>query len=203
MKKSLIIGIVALFAVLFIAGFYFFNQNNKNGIADTDTNSNLEEINDYIGESTTTIHKDFRAVIKNDWKEYEIPPSIYFYLPSGVSQEDVNAEVISVAVTPLGENQYNLDSLLEQGIENSKKILPDFELIETKDWSNEHFTGKKIKFTGTSEEVKRSSLQVFGIELNNLYAITYSCPVNNCNSYGVYNSFVESFEPVKAEQKTN
>ena len=201
MKKSLIIiGLVAIM-VIAIAGFYFFSQNNNN-LNRIDTNSNPEEDHDYVGESTTIIHKDFKAIMNKDWPESEIPPSTYFYLPPGVSEEDVNAEVISIAVTPLGENnQYTLENLLEQGIENSKKIMPDFNLIETTDWNNDYFTGKKIKFTGTSEGVKRSSLQVFGMEHNNLYAITYSCPVDNCQSYGVYNSLLESFEPVKAKIK--
>ncbi|MBS3079531.1 hypothetical protein J4218_05405 [Candidatus Pacearchaeota archaeon] len=201
MKKSvIIIGLIILVIALIAGVVYFINQNkNSNPI---DTNSNPEEVNDYVGESTTIIHKDFKAIIKNDWSESEIPPSTYFYLPPDVAQEDVNAEVISIVVTPLGENnQYTLESLLEQGIENSKKIMPDFELIESIDWNNDYFNCKKIKFTGTSEGVKRNSLQVFGIKYNNLYAITYSCPVNNCNSYGVYNSLVESFEPVKAERK--
>ena len=202
MKKSFIIGVIALIIVLFIIGIYLIIKNNNPINVDTNINSNPEEVTDYVGESTTVIHKDFKAIMKNDWSESEIPPSTYFYLPLDVSPEDVNAEVISIAVIPLGENnQYTLDSLLEQGIENSKKIMPDFELIESIDWNNKHFTGKKIKFTGTLEGVKRSSLQVFGIKYNNLYAITYSCPVANCNSYGVYNSLLESFEPVEAVRK--
>lgn len=200
MKKSIVIGIIVLAVILTVSAFYFMNQNKN--LNQEDTNLNQEEVNDYVGESITVIHKDFKAIIKNDWQESEIPPSTYFYLPPGVSQEDVNAEVISITVTPLGENnQYTLESLLEQGTENSKKIMPDFELIESADWNNGYFIGKKIKFIGTSEGVKRSSLQIFGIKYNNIYAITYSCPVDNCSSYGVYNSLTESVEPVKAEQK--
>jgi len=200
MKKGIIIGVIVLVVILTLVAFYFINQNKD--LNQIDSIPNPEEANDYVGESTTLIHKDFKAIMNKDWPESEIPPSTYYYLPPNVAQGDVNAEVISIAVTPLGENnQYTLDNLLEQGIENSKKIMPDFELIETTDWNNEYFTGKKIKFTGTSEGVKRSSLQVFGMEHNNLYAITYSCPVDNCQSYGVYNSLLESFEPVKAERK--
>ncbi|PIN77893.1 hypothetical protein COV15_01205 [Candidatus Woesearchaeota archaeon CG10_big_fil_rev_8_21_14_0_10_34_12] len=199
MKKSIIIGLVVLAIVLVFGVFYFINQNKDLNQIDT---TNPEEVNDYIGESTTIIRKDFKAIIKDDWPESEIPPSTYFYLPPNVAQEDVNAEVIFIAVTFLGENnQYTLESLLEQGIKNSKKIMPDFELTESIDWKNTYFTGKKIKFIGTSDGVKRSSLQVFGIKHNNLYAITYSCPIANCNSYGVYNRLLESFEPVEAEQK--
>ena len=202
MKKSFIIRIIALIVVLLIIGIYLIIQNNNPVNVDTNINSNPEKANDYVGESTTIIHKDFKAIMKNDWPESEIPPSTYFYLPPNVAQEDVNAEVISIAVTFLGENnQYTLESLLEHGIENSKKIIPDFELIESTDWNNDYFDCKKIKFTGTSEGVKRSSLQVFGIKHNNLYAITYSCPIANCNSYAVYNSLLESFEPVEAKQK--
>ncbi|MFA5174555.1 MAG: hypothetical protein WC438_05235 [Candidatus Pacearchaeota archaeon] len=195
MKKVVIISIVTVI-IIGVIGFYFFNQDNSN----QNTNTNPEEVNDYVGESTTIMRKDFRAIIKNDWQESEIPPSTYFYLPPNTQEEDANAEVISIAVTPLGENnQYTLETLLEQGIENSKKIMPDFELTENIDWKNNNFAGKKIKFTGTSEGIKRNSVQVFGIEHDNLYAITYSCPIDNCNSYAVYNSLLESFEPIKAK----
>ncbi|MFA7708360.1 MAG: hypothetical protein WCX73_05405, partial [Candidatus Pacearchaeota archaeon] len=151
-------------------------------------------------EDITIITKDFRAIIKKDWQNLEIPPSTWVYLPPNIAQEDVNAEVISITVTFLGEsNQYTLTDLFEQGIENSEKIMSDFELTETIDWKNNYLTGKKIKFTGTSEGVKRNTIQTFGIKYNNLYTITYSCPVNSCNSYAVYNSLSESFQPTQAK----
>lgn len=199
MKRGTLIGGVIILVLVLVFGIFYFIQQNKpsNPI---DTNLNPEEVNDYVGESTTIIHKDFRAIINKEWQESEIPPSTYFYLSPNVAQEDVNAEVISIITTFLGENnQYTLDSLLTQGIENSKKIMPDFELIESIDWENNHFTGKKIKFMGTSEKIKRNNHQVFGIMYNNLYVVAYSCPISNCNSYGVYNSLLESFEPVKAK----
>jgi hypothetical protein len=199
MKKSVIMGgFIILVVVLVFGVFYFTHQNNNSN--PIDTNLNPEEVNDYVGESTTIIHKDFRAIINKEWQESEIPTSTYFYLPPNIAQEDVNAEVISITIAFLGENnQYTLDSLLTQGIENSRKIMPDFELTETVDWKNDYFTGKKIKFTGISEGIKRNNHQVFGIMYNNLYVISYSCPISNCKSYGVYNSLLESFEPVKAK----
>ncbi|MFA4960649.1 MAG: hypothetical protein WC548_03205 [Candidatus Pacearchaeota archaeon] len=198
MRSGIIIGLV-VFAVLILGALYFINQDNDSGQGDV---MNSKETNDYVGESTTIIHKDFRAIMKKDWQESEISPSTYFYLPPNVAREDVNAEVISIAVTFLGESgQYTLENLLEQGVENSKNIMPDFELIEDVDWENDYFSGKKIKFTGTFEGVKRGGQQVFGIQHNNLYVISYSCPANACNSYGVYNSLLESFETVVPENK--
>lgn len=61
MKKSIIIGLVVLVVVLVFGVFYFINQNK--GFSSIETNSNPEEVNDYVGESTTVIHKDFRAII--------------------------------------------------------------------------------------------------------------------------------------------
>ncbi len=194
----LIVGFVIFIFILIIGGIYIFNK--KNNSTEINFNLNSEDAKDYVGESTTSIHKDFRAIIKSDWQESEISPSIYIYLPKNTNEEDVNAEVISIAVTFLGEkNSYTLEEILNQGVENSKQFISDFELTESLDWENNNFIGKKIKFTGTQEGIKRNSVQVFGIAYNNLYAITYSCPINNCNSYAVYNSLIESFEPIKSK----
>lgn len=195
MKKIIIYTFVIIFIA--IAGFYFFNQCYMNQLI---TDSNPRDAIDYVGEQTTIMHKDFKAIIKKDWQESEIPPSTYYYLPPGVSEEDANAEVISIMVQFLGENnQYSLEDLLKQGIENSKRIIPDFELIENIDGGKPNMPGKRIKFTGTQEGIKRSNIQVFGIRYDNLYSITYSCPVGNCSSHAIYNSLVESFEPIESK----
>jgi len=201
MKKGIIIiGTIFLIMIIAIIGFYFFSQNNNN--SNQINTINPEDVVDYIGEQTTIIHRDFKAIMKDDWSEAEVLPATYIYLPKNTKQEDVSAEIISIEVQFLGEdNQYTLDELLELGIENSKQIMSDFELTENIDGGKSDMQGKRIKFTGTQEGVKRNNVQVFGIKYNNLYAITYSCPIDSCNSYAVYNTFVETFEPVQAEIK--
>ncbi len=200
MKKSLIIGGIIFVILLVIGGIFLLNRNDSEKIPPNQIPT--EKQTDYVGGQTTIMHKDFRAIMKDDWIETEIPPSTYIYLPPNTNQEDSNAEIISVVVQYLGENnQYTLDELLEQGIENSKQIMPDFELTENIDGGKPDMPGKRIKFTGTQEGIKRNNVQVFGIKYNNLYSITYSCPVDECNSYAVYNTFVETFEPIKAEVK--
>jgi hypothetical protein len=195
--KKIIIGIIFLAIVLAVGIFYFISQDKVSN--KINTNMSLEDADDYVGESVTIIHKDFRAIIKSDWQELEVPPSTYVYLPPNTNEYDVNAEIIYISVTYLGEeNNYNLENLLEQGIENSKIIMSDFELTESIDKGSKNLFGKRIKFTGTQDGVKRNNVQFFGMENNSLYAITYSCPINNCNSYTVYNSLVESFEPAKS-----
>ena len=192
------IGIVVLIAVLIVGGFIFFNAQKK------EVNKNLGESggqDDFVGDTKTSIHKDFRAVIQADWQELEIPPATYIYFPSNTSQEDVEAEVISVVVSPLGENSQSLEELTQLGIENSKKIMPDFELIENMNVNKGELTGKRLKFTGTSEGVKRNFVQFAGIQYNKLYALTYSCPINKCNYYELFNNFVETIELVKEIQK--
>lgn len=160
----------------------------------------LEEQSDYVGEQTTVIHKDFRAIMKADWKELEVPPSTLVYLPPGTAEDDVNAEYISIVSTPLGESQWTLDSLLEQGIENSKKVMPDFELTdELTDGIASIQPAKRIIFTGTQDGIMRNNVQVFGMKNNVLYGLTYSCPIESCNYYPIFNVLVESFEPVAAK----
>ncbi len=179
------IVVVAIFGVGLFNHFYIntdIGQNNS-------------------GESTI-IHKDFRAIMNTGWEEYEIPPSTFVYLPSDTSQDDVNAEVISIVVNYLGENNnYTLEWLLEQGIEYTKEVMPGFELKENTEDEILNMSVRKIKFTGTQEGIDRNYIQIFGIKYNNVYAITYSCPVDNCNSYTIYDDLVESFEPVEAELK--
>ena len=194
-KGAIIIMISSLLIISLIGGIFLFIQINDNSLF-------FDEQNDYIGGQTTIIHKDFKALIKSDWQEFEIPPSTYIYLLKGVKTSNKNAEAISINIVNLGsDNQLTLEGLLDQGIENSKKTMSDLEITEDIDWSNEHLVGKKIKFTGTQEGVKRSNIQVFGIKYNNLYSITYSCPIDECNSYAIYNVLIESFEPIEAEKK--
>jgi hypothetical protein len=191
MKKSVIIvGLVVLIMFLVFGIFYFINLNKSSN--PIDANSNPEE--------KTIMHKDFNTVIKSDWKEIEVSPSLYAYLPPNTSQEDINAEVISIAINFLGEdNKKGLNEIMEQGINISKLIVPDFELLENFDWENKFLKGRKIKFIVTQEGIKRENIQIAGIEYNNLYAVTYSCPMTNCNYNKVYKDLIESFKPVKAE----
>ncbi|MDD5023352.1 MAG: hypothetical protein PHU63_04250, partial [Candidatus ainarchaeum sp.] len=115
--------------------------------------------------------------------------------------ESSNVEFIFVSVGYLGEeNNYTLEEILDAGIENSKQTMPDLELINNVDKEGNYFRGKEIKFTGTSEGIKRNFTQFFGIEYNNIYSITYSCPIDECDYYPIYESFVMSFEPVESEK---
>jgi len=197
MKRGVLIIGVILLVIALVIGYIFLSKPRYNVSPDLEESVPSEEKSDYVGEQTTVMHKDFRAIIKADWREFEVRPSNFVYLPPNTAQDDISAEVISIITTYLGgNNQLTLDDILEQGIENSKQVMPDFELTENVDWETSHMLGKKIKFTGTQEGVKRNNVQVFGIKNNILYAITYSCPVESCNSYPVFNTLVESFEPV-------
>jgi len=198
-KNLIVIGIVVIIIILLIGGFIFLNKFHSS--TQSPSNSQSDGENNIVGNTKTSIHKDFRAIILSDWQEIEgVPPSTFVYLPPKVNQEDVEAEVISVATTFLGDNKFTLDQLLEQGVEGSKKIIPDFELTETAIWKGSNLQGKKIKFIGTQERIRRKSIQVFGIKYNILYAITYSCPINNCNHEDVFDNLIESFEPVNPEK---
>lgn len=187
MKKRIIIFIVIL-SILIVAGVFLFLRNRSYNTPN------------YNEESKTLIHKDFKATINADWQELEIPPSTYAYFPLNMSQEDVNAEVISVVITFLSENnQITLEELLEQGIEISKQIMPNFELIENISTDKLGMPSRKIIFTGTQYDILRQNTQYFGIKYNNLYSVTYSCPINNCNYYNIYDKFIESFQAIKAK----
>jgi len=202
MKRGILIILFIGFAILIVGGFFVFKSKSNLEIPYNESLSADKQI-DYLGEQTTIMHRDFKAIIKKDWQELEIPPSTYLYFPKETSKDDKNAEIISIVVSYLEENNsYTLESFLEKGLENSKQIIPDFELIENIDKENEYFSGKRIRFSGTSESVKRNFVQFFGIKYNNLYVISYSCPIENCNSYAIYNSLVESFEPIIVEIKT-
>lgn len=179
MKKGFIlIWGIALTIILIVGVFLFFLGNSNSG-------------------DKTIMHKDFRALIQSDWQEFEIS-SLFLYLPPNISLDDENAEVISIAIAPWGDNQFSLDELLEQGIANSKQVMPDFEITEEINAKINNLDGKRIKFIGTSEGVKRNYIQYFGIEYNKVYVLTYFCPIDNCNSYEIYNKVVKSFEPIES-----
>ncbi len=189
MKKGVMIGLIILGIVVVAVGGFLIYDLNKNSFSDNN-----------LGETKTLIHKDFRAVISGEWKESEVGSSTFLYLPLNTDSKDINAEFMLINSAYLGENNnFTLDGLLEQGINASEQIMPDFELLENNEWSNGNLEGKEIKFAGTQEEVKREFTQVFGIKYNSIYSVTYSCPIENCNYYESYNSLVESFEPVEAK----
>ena len=75
--------------------------------------------------------------------------------------------------------------------------MPDLELQSNVEREANNFTGREIKFTGTSEGVLREFVQFFGLKFGNIYTITYTCPINNCHYYSDYDSIIESFEPVE------
>ncbi len=181
MKKGVIAAIILAGVILVVGGFLLFGKISPEG--------------NNAGEIKTILHKDFRASINSDWEEIEVS-GINLYLPQNTSQEDDRAEAIVIISTPLQGNNQTLDQILEQGIENSKIIMPDFELTENINYNNGKITGKEIKFTGTQQRIKRNGDQFFGIKNNILYSVTYTCPSDSCNYDSVFRTVIESFEPV-------
>lgn len=203
MKKGVVIGIIIIIILLIIGGFFIFNYNESNEIPLDQIP--FEEQSDYTGEQTTIMHKDFKTIISVNWTEIESIASptysSFIYLLKNTSESDVNVEAIFIDINYIGENpNYTIEGLLEKGIESTKKIMPDFNLTNAEEWNNNYFSGKKIKYTGTSKEIKRKFTQTAGIKFDQLYTITYSCPENNCNSYPIYNYLIKTFEPVKAKK---
>lgn len=157
----------------------------------------LENSDNFVGETTTIISDDFTAVRPLSWQSMDIAHSNYFYFPLDEDVNSTDAEFISVVVVPLTDSTQTLDALIQTGIEQSKQIMPDFELLENTEIDTGKIQGRKLNFTGTQEGVKRSYIQVTGTEFSKLYAITYSCsinPANNCNSYDVLDMIVNSME---------
>lgn len=153
--------------------------------------------NNFVGETTTIMSDDFRAVRPLNWQSMDIAHSNYLYFPPDEDVNSTDAEFISVVVVPLGNNTLTLDELIQAGIEQSSQIMPDFELLGDTEINTGKIQARKLNFTATQEGIKRSFIQVTGIEFSKLYAITYSCsvsPANNCNSYDVLDMIVNSME---------
>jgi len=175
-KTALIIGLtlLAVFIVLLIIGFLQSNSNSK----------------DYY------THDYFKVASIPGWTEIpsEIPSS-YSYIPNNA----YTSEGISITITLLPKNsEINLDSLFEQGVETTKKIMPDFQIIESP--SEERFgnvNGKKVIFTGTSNNISLEFNQVYGIKFNVIYTITYVCPIEKCLYSEVFTSLKNSFEAIE------
>jgi hypothetical protein len=190
MKKGILIPII-LIPILILTIFLVLNNHPEQ------TTINPEESTDYVGEQTTIFHKDFKAIMKKDWQETELSPSLYVYVPGKTSINDSEAEYILISISSLENNNLTLNEILEQGIESSKKLFPDFELTENINGGNDYLEGKRIKFKATQDNILRNNVQVFGIKYENLYSITYSCPTEKCDSYPVFNSLIETFQPVE------
>ena len=191
-------GILLILILLFVIGSSA--KNNSNSVY----NDSLafDEQNQYVGETITIIHKDFKAIMKADWVENETSSSIssnIAYTPPGVVYGDANGEYIYVAIGSLGGETYTLNELSNLLIEMSNESLPNFELISSSDEEGKGIVGKEIKYTISSNGNKLNFVEFFGMKYNLLYTVTYICPVGNCNYYPVYNVFIESFEPIEAK----
>lgn len=205
MKKGAMIGLIVGGSVLliFILLLVIGSGSNNNSNSVYNDSIAFDEQNQYVGETTTVIHKDFKAIMKEDWVENDTSSSgssYVAYTPPGVVYGDANGEYIYVAVGNLGGETYTLDELLNLIVGMSNESLPNFELISSSDEEGKGIVGKEIKYTMSSNGNKLNLIEFFGIKYNTLYTVTYICPVGNCNYYPVYNVFVESFEPIEVEQ---
>ena len=183
MKKGVIITIVALAVVIVaVAGFFILRKGTGEGAKDTGI--------------TTIIHKDFRLSINSSWQEISASSAVYFYFPPNISQDNPNAEYISLTESRLGDSNISLNQLLEQGIAQSTKIMPDFALAENNAFSNGNFEGREIKFSGTQQNITRNYDQVFGKTNGMLFSITHVCPLGNCRYQAVFDKVTQTFEPL-------
>lgn len=155
-------------------------------------------------EKTGTIfHKDFTAVMPKGWKEVEIPPATYIYLPSEGDYTDPRSENINFAITNLPEDyKVNLQEITEKGVEESKRLLPDLTLTEGPvEAGLGPISGLKIKFEVTIAGEKMAYTQLIAEKFNSLYTATHSCPIADCRYDDEFNAMVKSLEPHDAKAR--
>jgi hypothetical protein len=187
-NKGFVVGIVicvVLVGAVLLA--VYLNENKKIEKLDT-------------SEMILKIHKDFGIEIPNNWNEY-VPKidatkgAMYVYVPSNQNVTYVASEkvIITIAYFPEG-NSPNLNDMLNQGLNVTKKAIPDLEMTEgPTDFTMGGMSGIKMKFTGTSNKEKLEFTQISVKNPKNVYTISYHCPFEECNYYDVFDNIVETF----------
>ncbi len=151
-------------------------------------------------ETKTITHKDFKLNIPKDWTEKEFAQDVFYqYFSPTSKQSDPFTESINLIITFLSaDNQYTLESLFDKAITDSKASNPDFELLQP--YSNTKLGNAdaiRFKFSAKINNKQMTYIQIYAIENNMIYAITYSCP-DECQYYAAFNEMINSFEVIQS-----
>jgi hypothetical protein len=193
--KRIIIPLILISLLLFVGCKQ--KQVTNNNLQPQINTINEKQVEDFkaIKNPERKEHKTFSITMPGDWKEIEYGLQI-IYLPKDSEAVDPLAEKISVVVRFIPENNtVGLKEMLDAGISDTKKLMPDFKVTST----TENFAfgkiddGIKLEMTSTIQGKTMTYTQISGIAFNRMYAIAHSCIKDECKYTDIYYEMVDSF----------
>ncbi|MFH1403454.1 MAG: hypothetical protein ABIH11_04215 [Candidatus Altiarchaeota archaeon] len=140
-------------------------------------------------------HRTLSIVMPAGWREVEYQ-NMLIYLPPGSEVADPLSEKVTVAVGVLPENNtVPLKDILEDGIIDSRKIVPDLELISEEETSVSGIYAIRMVFSGTIQGKRFENTQISLMRGKILYHLIHNCVKDYCRHGGSYREMVESLEP--------
>lgn len=138
------------------------------------------------------VHRTYSMIMPADWSEIEYG-NIIIYLPPGSEAADPISEKVQViAVGFPKENRQPLKDILEAGIEDSKKLVPDLVMTKEEDITVGNAYAVRMVFTGTIQGKKFENVQTTTVNKDIILHFIHNCFSENCNHPDIYSMMVDS-----------
>lgn len=130
------------------------------------------------------------------WTKNEGPNGVMFISPKESSADNFQ-ENIGITVQTLVNNTANLDQIAEASVEQLKKVITDFNLVDSTQINLGNIPAKQVVYTGKFGDFNIKWLQVIALENDKFYIITYTAEASNYNnSLNVLEEMLESFKKI-------
>lgn len=139
-------------------------------------------------------HRMFSVMMPIAWTETEYQ-NIFFYLPNSSEIANPLSEKVQIISVMLpADNKRTLKQILNDGMNESRVIVPDLAKISEESIVIDGKEGIKMTFNGTLMGKTFENTQVSVIYNNVLTHIIHNCFIDNCNNKEIYDAMVDSLE---------
>jgi len=146
------------------------------------------------------IHRTFSILMPAKWSEIEYANMIFYLPPGSEAVDPISEKVEVIAVALPKDNKVPLKEILESGIEESKKLVPDLSLVKEEEIKAGNAYAVKMVFTGTIQGKKFENVQISTINQDMMIHIVHNCYEENCQYSDIYNKMAKSIELLPYEQ---
>jgi putative hemolysin len=142
-------------------------------------------------------HRTFSVLMPENWAEVEYSGMI-FYLPPGSEAADPTSEKVEIigAMTPQNDT-VPLKEILEAGLDETRKVVPDVEVIREEETTLGGAKALKLTTTGTIMDKKFTNTQIGTLNNNVMQNIIHNCFEDNCVYSDIYYKMVDSFQIIQ------
>ncbi len=182
--KRYIVFLAQLLSLVVLSGC--FTTIKDNGTTPTPTPEVTEEPDDENSKEYVNEEYSFKTRYPSDWSvTYDVPGALVtFFSPD---DEGFRSNVNILVDGGIGEH-FTLDEYADLAIEELSSFIENFEQIDFDEFETDNWKGYYIIYTGTYSEYELAWAQVFFMENDNVYIITFASTIDK---YEVYISDAE------------